>query len=113
MLVAGLPTPASTRDALPVLPLAGNGHPGTVRTALCGVVSSLRTPEHDRIARTWRGWVRIEQAAAYVEYITRTGLSDYGKAPGNLGAQTWTADLGDGLHRWPRPFRRGVVLGDR
>ena len=55
MLVAGLPTPASTRDALPT-----------------------------------------EQAAAYIEYIARTGLSEYEKAPGNLGAQTWTADLGDG-----------------
>jgi heme-degrading monooxygenase HmoA len=48
------------------------------------------------IARTWRDWVRTEQAAAYVEYITRTGLSAYGKTPGNLGAQMWTADLGDG-----------------
>ena len=48
------------------------------------------------IARTWRGWVRTEQVAAYVEYITRTGLSAYGKTPGNLGAQMWTADLGDG-----------------
>ena len=48
------------------------------------------------IARTWRGWVRTEQAAAYVEYITRTGLSEYEKTPGNLGAQMWTADLGDG-----------------
>ena len=48
------------------------------------------------IARTWRGWVRTEQAAAYVEYITRTGLSEYENTPGNLGAQMWTADLGDG-----------------
>jgi hypothetical protein len=38
------------------------------------------------IARTWRGWVRTEQAVAYVEYITRTGLSEYEKTPGNLGA---------------------------
>src|SRR5712691_6451496 len=48
------------------------------------------------IARTWRGWVRTEQAAPYVEYITRTGLEAYGKTPGNLGAQMWTTDLGDG-----------------
>ncbi len=48
------------------------------------------------IARTWRGWVRTEQAALYVEYITRTGLSAYGTTPGNLGAQMWTTDLGDG-----------------
>jgi heme-degrading monooxygenase HmoA len=48
------------------------------------------------IARTWRGWVRTGQAAAYVEYITKTGLSAYKKTPGNLGAQMWTTDLGDG-----------------
>jgi heme-degrading monooxygenase HmoA len=48
------------------------------------------------IARTWRGWVRTEQAALYVEYITRTGLSAYKKTPGNQGAQMWTTDLGDG-----------------
>ena len=36
------------------------------------------------IARTWRGWVRTEQAAAYVEYITRTGLSEYEKTPGKV-----------------------------
>ena len=34
------------------------------------------------IARTWRGWVRTEQAAAYVEYITSTGLSGYKQTPG-------------------------------
>jgi heme-degrading monooxygenase HmoA len=48
------------------------------------------------IARTWRGWVRTEQAGAYVEYITGTGLSGYRQTPGNLGAQMWTTDLGDG-----------------
>jgi heme-degrading monooxygenase HmoA len=48
------------------------------------------------IARTWRGWVRTEQAAAYAEYIARTGLAEYEKTPGNLGAQMWTTDLGDG-----------------
>jgi heme-degrading monooxygenase HmoA len=48
------------------------------------------------IARTWRGWVRTEQAAAYVEYITATGLAGYQNTPGNQGAQMWTTDLGDG-----------------
>jgi heme-degrading monooxygenase HmoA len=48
------------------------------------------------IARTWRGWIRTDQAAAYVEYITRTGLSGYKQTPGNLGAQMWTRDLGGG-----------------
>lgn len=48
------------------------------------------------IVRTWRGWVRTHQAAAYVEYIDRTGLNAYRATPGNLGAQMWTRDLGDG-----------------
>jgi hypothetical protein len=48
------------------------------------------------IARTWRGWVSTEKTAAYVEYVTRTGLDSYRKTPGNLGAQMWTRDLGDG-----------------
>jgi heme-degrading monooxygenase HmoA len=48
------------------------------------------------IARTWRGWVSTERAAPYVEYVTSTGLSGYRTTPGNLGAQMWTRDLGDG-----------------
>jgi len=48
------------------------------------------------IVRTWRGWVRTERAAAYVEYIDGTGLREYRGTPGNLGAQMWTRDLGDG-----------------
>jgi heme-degrading monooxygenase HmoA len=48
------------------------------------------------IVRTWRGWVRTEKAAAYTEYVTRTGLDSYQKTPGNLGAEMWTQDLGDG-----------------
>jgi heme-degrading monooxygenase HmoA len=48
------------------------------------------------IARTWRGWVSTERAAAYVEYIAGTGLSEYQNTPGNLGAQMWTRDLADG-----------------
>ena len=48
------------------------------------------------IARTWRGWVKIEQAASYVGYVAGTGLAGYLSTPGNLGAQMWTADLGDG-----------------
>ncbi len=48
------------------------------------------------IVRTWRGWVSAEKTAAYIEYVTRTGLDSYQKTPGNLGAQMWTKDLGDG-----------------
>ncbi|WP_436523215.1 hypothetical protein [Actinoplanes sp. HUAS TT8] len=48
------------------------------------------------ITRMWRGWVRTDQVEAYVAYIDRTGLSAYRGTPGNLGAQMWTRDLGDG-----------------
>ena len=48
------------------------------------------------IARMWRGWVDTAHTAAYVEYISGTGLDEYVKTPGNLGAQMWTRDLGDG-----------------
>jgi heme-degrading monooxygenase HmoA len=48
------------------------------------------------IARMWRGWVRTEQTAAYVDYVTATGLAAYTETPGNKGAQIWTTDLGDG-----------------
>jgi heme-degrading monooxygenase HmoA len=48
------------------------------------------------IARIWRGWVHTERAAAYVAYITGTGIAEYRGTPGNLGAQMWTRDLGDG-----------------
>lgn len=48
------------------------------------------------IARMWRGWVRTGQATAYVDYITDAGLRGYAATEGNLGAQMWTRDLGDG-----------------
>ena len=48
------------------------------------------------IARMWRGWVRTEQATAYVDYITGTGLREYAATAGNLGAQMWTRDVGEG-----------------
>ncbi|PRX25479.1 hypothetical protein CLV67_101196 [Actinoplanes italicus] len=44
----------------------------------------------------WRGWVATDRVAEYVAYIERTGLAGYRATPGNLGAQMWTRDLGDG-----------------
>jgi len=44
----------------------------------------------------WRGGVRTDRVDAYVEYITATGIADYRRTPGNLGAQMLTRDLGDG-----------------
>jgi heme-degrading monooxygenase HmoA len=48
------------------------------------------------IARIWRGWVRTEDRAAYVEYIERTGLAEYRGTPGNQGAWMLARDLDDG-----------------
>jgi heme-degrading monooxygenase HmoA len=44
----------------------------------------------------WRGWVRTERVGEYVAYISRTGLAAYRGTPGNIGAEMWTRDLGDG-----------------
>ncbi|HEX6337633.1 MAG TPA: hypothetical protein VFZ85_11805 [Jiangellaceae bacterium] len=48
------------------------------------------------IARMWRGKIRTDDVAAYVEYIDGTGIKEYLQTPGNRGAQMWTQDLGDG-----------------
>ena len=48
------------------------------------------------IARIWRGWVRTDRAAEYVDYIVRTGMAEYRGTPGNVDAQMLTRDLGDG-----------------
>lgn len=38
------------------------------------------------IVRTWRGATRAEDADRYLEYLERTGLSEYRATPGNRGA---------------------------
>jgi heme-degrading monooxygenase HmoA len=48
------------------------------------------------IARIWRGWVSTDRSGEYVDYITGTGLAEYRRTPGNLGAEMWTRELGDG-----------------
>jgi heme-degrading monooxygenase HmoA len=39
--------------------------------------------EEPMIARSWRGTTRAEDADAYVEYLERTGFSEYRRTPGN------------------------------
>ena len=46
------------------------------------------------IARIWRGWVRTDRAAEYVDYIVRTGMAEYRGTLGNMDAQMLTRDLG-------------------
>jgi heme-degrading monooxygenase HmoA len=48
------------------------------------------------IARMWRGWVATDRAAEYVADLTKTALAEYRQTPGNLTAQMWSRDLGDG-----------------
>jgi hypothetical protein len=38
------------------------------------------------ILREWRAEIRTPQSKEYVDYIRKTGLADYRKTPGNLGA---------------------------
>jgi heme-degrading monooxygenase HmoA len=38
------------------------------------------------IMRTWRGAVRTEDAAHYLEHQDSTGIREYRETPGNLGA---------------------------
>ncbi|MDA0173511.1 hypothetical protein OJ998_30685 [Solirubrobacter taibaiensis] len=47
------------------------------------------------IARTWRGAVRREDAAAYAAYIDETGMKAYAATPGNQGAYMLTREVGE------------------
>jgi heme-degrading monooxygenase HmoA len=47
------------------------------------------------IARIWRGWTRAEDADAYVDYVTGTGIAAYRGTPGNRGAWLLRRDDGD------------------
>ena len=48
------------------------------------------------IARMWRGWVRTEDRDTYLDYVERTGMSEYRRTPGNRGAHLLARDLDDG-----------------
>ena len=48
------------------------------------------------IARMWRGWVRTEDRAAYLDYVEATGMAEYRRTPGNRGAHMLARDLDDG-----------------
>jgi heme-degrading monooxygenase HmoA len=47
------------------------------------------------IARIWRGVVRRDDAAAYADYIGKTGMAEYRSTPGNRGAWMLRRDNGD------------------
>jgi heme-degrading monooxygenase HmoA len=50
------------------------------------------------IARTWHGRVPAAKAAAYHEYLLRTGLPDYQATPGNRGVLVQLRIEGDEAH---------------
>ena len=47
------------------------------------------------IMRRWRGWTRLEDRAAYTEYIEQTGIAAYRSTPGNRGAHLVSRIDGD------------------
>ena len=47
------------------------------------------------IMRTWRGAVRPEDADRYLEHQAGTGVRDYRRTPGNLGAIVLRRSAGD------------------
>ena len=47
------------------------------------------------IIRMWKGRVPKEKKAAYVAYLHKTGLADYGKTEGNKGVSLLCRDVGD------------------
>lgn len=48
------------------------------------------------VMRSWTGWIRPEDRAAYTAYLERTGLAAYRSTPGNLGAAALFRDVPDG-----------------
>jgi heme-degrading monooxygenase HmoA len=47
------------------------------------------------IARIWRGTVRSEDVAEYIEYVRITGIAHYRLTPGNVGAWILHRRAGD------------------
>ncbi len=47
------------------------------------------------ILRTWRGAVRTNDAARYLQHQAETGVRDYRQTPGNLGALVLRRDRGE------------------
>lgn len=48
------------------------------------------------VMRSWRGWIRVENRAKYLDYLEATGLSSYRVTPGNLGALALFQNLPEG-----------------
>ena len=46
------------------------------------------------IAQVWHGVVPKAKSVGYLEYIKKTGMKDYARTPGNLGATIWMREDG-------------------
>jgi hypothetical protein len=55
------------------------------------------TPHEPVVLRSWTGWIRTEDRAAYRRYLEGTGLLEYRRTPGNLGALLLYRDVAAGL----------------
>ena len=49
------------------------------------------------IARVWHGVVPRSKGAKYLAYLKRTGVRDFSRTPGNLGATIWTRSTGKNI----------------
>ena len=50
------------------------------------------------IARLWHGITPAARSEAYLDFLVRTGISDYRKTPGNRGAQILMRKEGEVAH---------------
>ncbi len=57
------------------------------------------------VVRVWRGVTPKSKSTKYMQYLKKTGLRDFSRTPGNIGATVWTRDVEDGtefiiISRW-------------
>ena len=52
--------------------------------------------ESEMIARSWTSRIRTSDEQQYGDYVRNTGIRDFARTPGNLGAQVLMRTLGDG-----------------
>jgi heme-degrading monooxygenase HmoA len=70
------------------------------------------------IVRTWRGVIRSVDRDTYSDYLDDTGMDEYQRTPGNLGAWVLYRDLGDGrtevvtVSRWSSRAAIAGFAGD-
>jgi heme-degrading monooxygenase HmoA len=55
-------------------------------------------PAANMIARMWHGRTKAADADKYLEYLNQSGIPDYRRTPGNLGAWVFRRIEGDVAH---------------